>query len=182
MSDLDGDGYTAPGPGCAPPFDCAGLDPDISPYAFEDADTVHDENCNGRPTVNVYSIRAVSSHPQIADTWAILPTLGATEYQGCASLQNGPGDTSRVPAWTELECDYPWPLLLTGTSDGYVVKELTGPPGAFGTSAPTSYPVGIALSAMWSEVGVPDDSDDGYGSYLVVGTQGQGARRGELSW
>ena len=134
------------------------------------------------PTLNVYSIQAVASHPQIADTWAIVPTLDAGDYLGCASLQNGPAGTSSVPAWTELACDYPWPLLLTGTSAGYVARELTGPAGAFGVSVPTSYPAGIALSAMWSEVGVPDDSDDGYGSYLVVGTQGQGARRGELSW
>jgi len=35
---------------------------------------------------------------------------------------------------------------------------------------------------MWSELAVPDDSDDGTGSYLAVGTQNQGAWRGELSW
>ncbi len=47
---------------------------------------------------------------------------------------------------------------------------------------PTSYPVGKVTSGVWSELGVPDDSSDEYGSYLVVGTLGQGTWRGEFSW
>ena len=37
-------------------------------------------------------------------------------------------------------------------------------------------------SAVWSDLGVDDDSSDGKGSYIVAGIDGGGVWRGELSW
>ncbi len=132
------------------------------------------------PTHHVQDISAVASHPQVADLWALLPSLSAWGYGECATWDKNLG-----PAFVggHLDCDYPWPLLVQGNASGFSVTRTMGYPAlAFAGPQPVSYPVGKAKSAAWSELSVPDASADGTGSYLIVGTLGQGTWRGELTW
>jgi len=131
---------------------------------------------------SVESIYAVASHPQVADLWAVLPTMAGGDYLYCADERGG-WNTAFMPATAQLECDYPWPLLVQGTANGFTSVATRGPPNLFGATSPVSYPVGRVSSAVWSELDIPDDSAAcGLGSYLVVGTLGQGTWRGEFTW
>lgn len=128
------------------------------------------------PVTLPLNITAVAPHPQVADTWAILPTLDGGLYPECADWRHGvepsyAADYSAAGYPMQLACTYPWPILMQGSAAGFELTTLT-----------TSYPSGRVSSAMWSELDVPDDSDDLVGSYLVVGTQGQGTWRGDLTW
>ena len=125
------------------------------------------------PRQYVEDISAVVSHPQVADLWAVLPSVTPGTYGYCSDPRDGWSPSGSA----ELACDAPWPMLLQGNAAGHTASPILGPNGS-----PVSYPVGRVSAAAWSELGVPDDSADGVGSYLVVGTVSQGTWRGEFQW
>lgn len=113
-------------------------------------------------------ISIVAPHPQVADVWAVLPDLGAGTYVECSTL---PLTNFHPSTITGLDCPFPYPMILQGDANGFSL-----------TTMGTSYPSTKPLTAAWSELDVMDDSADGYGSWLVVGTGGSGTWRGEMTW
>lgn len=112
-------------------------------------------------------IRYAAPHPQVADLWAILPELDAGSYAYCAEQRNG--NTS--PNTWSLDCEVPTPMLATGSGAALHL-----------TTLGSAYPHNAPITAAWSDINVADDSVDGVGSWLAVGTGGAGTWRGELSW
>ena len=119
------------------------------------------------PRTNAASVSAVAPHPQVADVWALLPELSAVSWGECSDAGDGVANS----AITALSCAYPYPMLIQGNANGWQT-----------TTMNTGYPNTMPLTASWSPLGVADDSTDGTGSWLVVGTGGSGTWRGEMTW
>ncbi len=119
------------------------------------------------PWVYPAGIGHVAPHPQVADLWALVPELEVSQPYCATDKTQGTYTGTAV-----LDCPTPWPMLVKGTAAaGFQLTELS-----------TSYPHFAPTRVSWSDIGVPDDSADGSGSWLVVTTSGGGTWRGELSW
>ncbi len=117
------------------------------------------------PRLTTMSPDAAVPHPSIADLWVILPELDALSYLECSDVREYAGSYA-------AGCEDPIPLLVRGNVSGGVQL----------TPMKDRPPHLMTNSGVWSDLGVPDDSADGQGSYLVVGIRGGGIWRGELSW
>ena len=115
------------------------------------------------PRTKAVGVSALAPHPAVADTWVLLPSLDLGNYQECNTTWNGGA--------VALACEEPLPLVVRGTTGGVST-----------TTLDARYPHMAPATVAWSEIGVPDDSLDGVGSWLVVATSGGGTWRGELSW
>ena len=110
-------------------------------------------------------VEAAAAHPQIADLWA----LGtAPDEAHCAKLYAV--SPSSYPS-LYLGCSLPTPVLVSGTSAAYTVRNLTD-----------TYPHNASIDVEWSPLNVPDETLEQAGSYLIVSTYGGGTWRGEVSW
>ncbi len=116
------------------------------------------------PRTSTRSFAAAAAHPNVADLWVLTPELDVASYQQCNDVRAYAGSFATA-------CEEPIPQLVKGTTGAAVLMPVNDrPPHLMGTSV------------VWSELGVDDDSADGQGSYIVVGIDGGGVWRGELTW
>ena len=104
-------------------------------------------------------------HPNVADLWVILPELDATTFAECNDVREYAGSFATA-------CAEPIPVLVRGNVIGGVQL----------TTMNDRPPHLMANAGVWSVLDVHDDSADAKGAYLVVGIDGGGLWRGELSW
>ncbi|MBM4364966.1 MAG: putative metal-binding motif-containing protein [Deltaproteobacteria bacterium] len=117
------------------------------------------------PAVDELGVGWVAPHPDVADLYAIFPSLTLTERKQCQVVR----DTS-----THASCpDFPYPRLASRLNDGSwnVTVQSTHPP------------TGLPNHAAWSHLGVADDQGgDGTGSWVAVATTGNGTWRAVIEW
>lgn len=171
--DADGFGQTL-GAGCPPVLDCNELNAAVNPGEMEDVGNTKDDNCNGRTGMLATLSEVAFSPSQWADVGSVvhLPdvvVVGDVGSPAAASTTR----TVAIPLNTSVVV-----AMDVSDYDGF------GAPCdvRLGTRIESSYPSTKPLTASWSEIGVPDDSADASGSWLVVGTGGSGVWRGEVSW
>ncbi len=112
------------------------------------------------PRTEARGVGAVEAHPSVSDLWVVFPELDGGTYQECTDERD-----------TAPTCLEPVPILVSGNALGITRRPMSGRP-----------PHLMVNSAVWSDLGVDDDSSDGKGSYIVAGIDGGGVWRGELSW
>ncbi len=117
------------------------------------------------PAVDELSVGWVAPHPEVADLYAILPSLDLGTRKQCEVVRD-PSTHAACP-------DFPYPRLASRTALG----------GWTVTTLATHPPSGLPMHAAWSPLGVADDQGgNGHGHWLGVALAGSGAWRGEVQW